>query len=361
MGDAAEQAPAAAAAASLPPADTTKSELDAVLAHHEKILNGQKNEVETIVNGQKKEIENILATHEAVRARHRKEIRDLQSRVTQKKKNATKKTRKKVNDECLEMERQLTEKQKAEMASLDLQCEGGAEPEPVSESEEEQPPPSPEKGKTHDVDAVTAKLQETTLDSIPPQQQTAGAPGKKRNRQKERLARRQAEIEAASAKAQEEASKMTDHRAVERVYVDGVMKREGLVEHEILADGHCLFSAIADQLHHRGVTEETLDYKEIRKQAADYMEKNPEDFEPFLEPDQKPWETYLRNIRHTTTWGGQMEMQALVKVYGVAIRVVQTPKDEIIGELGEGVKVLWVVFYKSSMGMHYNSLRTRDS
>ncbi|KAK0246607.1 OTU protein, partial [Friedmanniomyces endolithicus] len=55
---------------------------------------------------------------EDLQARHRKEQRDLQSRVTQKKKRASKKTRKGVNDECEKLEAELKEKHAAEIALL---------------------------------------------------------------------------------------------------------------------------------------------------------------------------------------------------------------------------------------------------
>jgi OTU domain-containing protein 6 len=57
-------------------------------------------------------------TLEQMQARHRKELKDLQGRITNKKKNATKKTRKFVNDECAEMERQLRERQEQEVRRL---------------------------------------------------------------------------------------------------------------------------------------------------------------------------------------------------------------------------------------------------
>jgi len=55
---------------------------------------------------------------EEMQNRHRKEQKDLQSRVTQKKKGATKKTRKGINAECEELERHLKETQEQERAAL---------------------------------------------------------------------------------------------------------------------------------------------------------------------------------------------------------------------------------------------------
>ena len=54
---------------------------------------------------------------EDLRSRHHKEQKDLQGRITQKKKNATKKTRKGVNDECERLQRELLDRQRAETVS----------------------------------------------------------------------------------------------------------------------------------------------------------------------------------------------------------------------------------------------------
>ncbi|KAK4956896.1 hypothetical protein LTR28_005866, partial [Elasticomyces elasticus] len=55
---------------------------------------------------------------EELQAKHRREARDLQSKITQKKKSATKKTRKGVNDECDTLEQELRVRQEQEIAAL---------------------------------------------------------------------------------------------------------------------------------------------------------------------------------------------------------------------------------------------------
>ncbi|KAK0666276.1 hypothetical protein QBC41DRAFT_348916 [Cercophora samala] len=342
MGDAEQTPPATATAADPATADT----------------NTNTNPESTPENAQKTE------DLEAMLARHRKELRDLQSRVTQKKKGATKKTRRRVNEECGEMERELRERHAAEVAGVVAAAGGGGgggskmeEEVVVLDSEEEEEEGEEKEGQDKTEDDVAAKLEKTSIanDPPPPPQQQ---PGKKRNRQKERLARRQAEVEAASLQAQEEAAKMTDHVALEGAYIARVLQREGLEEVDIRADGHCLFSAIGDQLHRQGVTERLLDYKEVREVAADYMGAHREDFEPFLELESKSWEEYLQEIRETSVWGGELELVALARRYGVRITVVKEPRDEVIGGgEGEGV-MLWVVYHKgSNSGRHYNSVR----
>lgn len=67
-------------------------------------------------------------TMEELQTKHRKEQRDLQSRVTQKKKQASKKTRKGVNEECDRLEADLKQRQADEIAAFNG--------EPTSQSDE---------------------------------------------------------------------------------------------------------------------------------------------------------------------------------------------------------------------------------
>jgi OTU domain-containing protein 6 len=319
-------------------------------------------------------------TLEHMQARHRKELKDLQGRITSKKKNASKKTRKGVNDECAQMEAQLREKQAAEVQALNGPTSEGNHVDEFDNEQDEQ----------GDINGA-AKLQEKLGDKLehaverlhvskspsPATDTAAGqgeapeAPvggggggsggGKKKNRQKERLARRAAEQEAAAQKAEEEASNMTDHRARESEYMDKMFKTHDLVEKQINPDGHCLFSAVADQLGQQAVSLGAAGeppYKIVRTAAATYMVENADDFAPFLEED---LHNYATKIRDTAEWGGQLELMALARRYGVEIRVIQDGRMEKIGE-EEGKatgKVLWLAYYRHGYGLgeHYNSLR----
>ncbi|KAK4200715.1 hypothetical protein QBC40DRAFT_279582 [Triangularia verruculosa] len=302
---------------------------------------------------------------EEMAKRHRKELNDFNSRSIQLKKNATKKNRKKVNGEEEQKLKELTARQQEEESALRRKQQGTSDPESEPEQEQEpepepeQPPPSPEKDTTSSADAATEEAQEITPTS--PQQQTNGAPGKKRNRQKERAARRKAEMEADIAKAEEEAKNMPNLATQQLRYRQKVMEENALVEKEVTGDGHCMYYAIADQLHFRGLTSELLEPKELRKQAADYMEAHKDYFAPFVDYTDKipDFEKYLHRTRETTAWGGQLELQALAKVYKVSIKVVvDQQKDQVIGE---GSPMLWLSFYSANKGFeHYNSLRPRD-
>ncbi|EEU45140.1 uncharacterized protein NECHADRAFT_40750 [Fusarium vanettenii 77-13-4] len=287
-------------------------------------------------------------TLEQVQARHRRELKDLQGRITGKKKNATKKTRKGVNDECAEMERTLREKHAAELVALD----------PAKSNEEPEITVTENKPEEENLVAETAKLKV----SEPAQQQQQ--PGKKRNRQKERMARRAAEQEEAAQRAEEEAANMTDYRAKESEFMKTTFEKHGLVEKDIAPDGHCLFSAVADQLGQHdiplgaGDAEKEPAYKTVRRAATAYMLEHGDDFAPFLEEDLGD---YARKMRDTAEWGGQLELTALARQYKTEIRVVQDGRLERIGE-DEGAasgKTLWLAYYRHGYGLgeHYNSLR----
>lgn len=357
-------------------------------------------------------------TLEQMQARHRKEAKDLQGRITSKKKNATKKARKGVNDECAELERQMRERQAEEVRQLQ-----GAGDTTAADEEEGRDGSDGDDGD----DDVAAKMGALNVeeegDGAPAriQQPPPAAPssarddeennnggggganggggGKKRNRQKERLARRAAEQEAAAAAAEREAAGMTDHRGAERARMTAEFARRGLVEREIRPDGHCLFSAVADQLGAVGIPttssnsntrgakdgkDEAKDaeenegknnaepgYKTVRRRAAGYIEAHGDEYAGFLEEDLG---AYVRKMRDTAEWGGQLELLALASVYGVEICVVQAGGVEVVqpatrsgngtgkgeGE-GEERKKIWLAYYRHGYGLgeHYNSLRQK--
>ncbi|OBT97282.1 hypothetical protein VE01_04655 [Pseudogymnoascus verrucosus] len=294
---------------------------------------------------------------EEAQARHRKENKDLQGRITQKKKQATKKTRKGVNDECAELERQLKEAQAAELAAL----RGDApedEPEVESEREHDDASVAPTQDET-----LAADLQKTAISDPAPSEDAQP----KRNRQKERLARRAAEQEAEAIKAQEEAAKLPNWKRQERTAMLKAFKTHKLDEKEIRPDGHCLFSSVADQLDQAGIDlrtkneaekTEAFRYKAVRRTAAKYIEGHPDEFEAFLE---EPLPAYVQKIENSAEWGGQVELIALAKSYNVEICVLQDGRLDKFSpeETGEEAKKIWLAYYHHGYGLgeHYNSLR----
>ena len=299
-----------------------------------------------------------MESFEEIQTRHRKEQKDLQSRITQKKKGATKKTRKAVNSECEELERLLKEKQGQEIAPLNRDAVPDIDD--VPELEE----PSIGKTETNGVSGITETLEKTTISELAPSED--GQP-KKRNRQKERLARRAAEQEAVVEAAKIEAANQPDPKAIEHAKLQAEFKSHNLVEKLIRPDGHCLFSAVADQLQQVGIPlgadsdaelKEGERYRVVRKAAARYMEGHPDDFVAWLD---EPLSTHVDKIRDTAEWGGHLELLALAKTYNVEICVLQDGGAQTIepGSDGKKPEKIWLAYYRHSFGLgqHYNSLR----
>ncbi|KAJ5898897.1 OTU domain-containing protein 2 [Penicillium taxi] len=308
-------------------------------------------------------------------AKQRKEQKDLQGRITQKKKSASKKTRKGVNDECERMQRELNEQHQAETSALngddpvngieDLSLEDNTKESNENESKPHQ------------------AAEPTPLSSS----EELSARTKKPNRQKVRLARRAAEQAAASAAAAEEAANQTDHRGNEREVMEVVFKKLGLKEVEVTPDGHCLYSSVAKQLDESGLglrpdpsrivlqptTQSRIDtvaspqhdgYRAIRAVTADFIIQNKDDFEAFME---EPLDEYTRKIKLTAEWGGQLELQAIARAYGVDINVVQGDGRMEKIECGDmdtfeeeekRRRIIWLAYYRHSYGLgeHYNAL-----
>ncbi|KAL8676799.1 MAG: hypothetical protein Q9186_006706 [Xanthomendoza sp. 1 TL-2023] len=302
---------------------------------------------------------------EQLQAKHRQEQRGLQARVTQKKKSATKKTRKGINDECTRLESELKERQDLELSEISGQTISDTGPLdidiPGNEAE-----PAQEKTKA---DGIEHRMPIPLMPSSQPEPEQTRKP----NRQKARLARRAAEQEHMVDQAAKEAQDLPDLRQQESNAMRTHFASRGLNEHEVRSDGHCLYAAIADQLTAQnhglgpktplggmdGISESSIpSYKTTRSVTARYIQTHADDFLPFLE---EPLDEYVGKIRDTGEWGGHLELLALAKAYDVNINVLQgNGQIESIEAGTDGEKpTMWLSYYRHSFGLgeHYNSLR----
>ena len=303
---------------------------------------------------------------EELQRKHRQELKELQSKITQKKKSASKKPRKGINDECAELERQLKEQHHLELSNPTGESEpfnGTIDGENVDNLD--MPQADDSKVLDHSLGSLSLSTGNATTEK-----------SKKPNRNKARLARRAAEQEAAATQAAKEAQDLPDLRAKEREAMQGHFSSRGFREQEIRSDGHCLYAAIADQLVSAdiclqpqidivGLNVEDITrkpaYKTTRAIAASYISAHPDDFVPFLE---EPLSDYVHTIRETGEWGGHLELLALAKAYGININVLQGngQVDTIEGSFKSDAKSIWLAYYRHSFGLgeHYNSLRQSD-
>lgn len=138
------------------------------------------------------------------------------------------------------------------------------------------------------------------------------------------------------------------------------MEKRGLVEVFIQPDGHCLYSAVAHGLPQEEVKRSgpfSPGYQNVRYTAADFITKHPDDFAAFLE---EPLDQYVKKIKDTAEWGGQLELQAIARAYKVRINVLQA--DGRVEKIEPGDSTihpdLWLAYYRHSFGLgeHYNAL-----
>ena len=160
-------------------------------------------------------------------------------------------------------------------------------------------------------------------------------------------------------------------------------KAQGLTMVEIPPDGHCLYTAIADQLALLGlIPSAAVHPATTRAAAADYMLAHPDSFIPFLpsiegedgagadsggllSPQQ--FQVYCARIRDTGTWGGEPEIVALASAYKVPIHVVQSGPQRVVvhepigGQVVKPGAVVKISYHRRMYGLgeHYNSLRPK--
>ena len=318
---------------------------------------------------------------EALQAQHRKQQRDLQAQITQRKKSATKKTRRGVNEECERLERELGERQGREIEALGLR--GGSVDEDGDGDGDGNDGGAMAVAGEGDLDRLTLeggvegkeseKARDGDGEMKHDQEQEKGqeevkAAKKKPSRQKARLARRAAEVEALSAAAENEAGQQTDHRALEREAMAKQIEDLGLQEKEIRSDGHCMYSAVAHSLS--SFNGEKIDYQAVRERTADFIRRHREDYEPFLDEEEQggEFEGYVHKVGQTAEWGGELELAAIARWSGRKVRVVQGMggvreiggAEEEAGKEKKGEDI-WLAYYRKSFGLgeHYNALESK--
>ncbi|KAJ7046735.1 hypothetical protein C8F04DRAFT_207845 [Mycena alexandri] len=156
--------------------------------------------------------------------------------------------------------------------------------------------------------------------------------------------------------------------------------------HEINPDGHCLFSAIADQLQLLSIIPPPqASYATTRVAASTYIYSHPDDFLPFLPSaagedaagaldsglmSPREFEQYCASIRDTAVWGGEPEILALSRAYNVPIHVIQGGQPPVVVHNPVGSsnddpvaekRVVRISYHRRMYGLgeHYNSLRPK--
>jgi OTU domain-containing protein 6 len=290
-----------------------------------------------------------METAHQMKQRHKAELKALTESAGKKKKGSAKELKQKEDD--------LRKKHEEELSRL----QGG----PVS--------PDSVPDLTQEAQKLAVKEDEGDDDVV------TGATESKAGSSESRSARKK---KAKAAKEQErqaqvaaEVASMKNPRKEEKEKLEAQLKSLGLAVVDIRADGHCLYSSIADQLvatKHPAASQlvKRGDNWEpattIRGIAAAYMIANQKNFIGFVTDDEgEPvtpahYAQYCRNITEPdlVVWGGEPEIVALSKALGSPITVhAAASPPMVIGseQLGTPLQISLHRF-ELSAGNHYNSV-----
>ncbi|WAR59101.1 hypothetical protein PtB15_10B443 [Puccinia triticina] len=214
--------------------------------------------------------------------------------------------------------------------------------------------------------SVSTPNNTSTAPSSPSKLSMTASLRKKPNRTKLKIAKRNAAQLQAQLDAQLESqlSPKIDPRKLENEDLLRTCSALKLQIFEIVPDGHCLFSAIADQmniLEGRGKIEERYTYDQCRKIAAEYMRGHVDEFIHYLPGQDEGLSAGLMSLKEYQEHCDRI--LALSKALKVAIHVVQAfhPPIKVSDEFLElrDNKALTISYHRKSYGLgeHYNSLR----
>ncbi|XP_057981614.1 OVARIAN TUMOR DOMAIN-containing deubiquitinating enzyme 7 isoform X2 [Malania oleifera] len=127
----------------------------------------------------------------------------------------------------------------------------------------------------------------------------------------------------------------------------------GLQIIQVTADGNCFFRALADQLE--GNEEE---HEKFRSMVVQYILKNREMFEPFIEDD-VPFDEYCQSMEKDGTWAGHMELQAasLVTHSNICVHRNMSPRWYIRNFSDRATRMVHLSYHDEE---HYNSVRLKE-
>ncbi|MBZ3876637.1 OTU domain-containing protein 3 [Sciurus carolinensis] len=124
----------------------------------------------------------------------------------------------------------------------------------------------------------------------------------------------------------------------------------GLKLREVPGDGNCLFRALGDQLEGH-----SRNHLKHRQETVDYMIKQREDFEPFVEDD-IPFEKHVASLAKPGTFAGNDAIVAFARNHqlNVVIHQLNAPLWQIRGTDKSSVRELHIAY---RYGEHYDSVR----
>ncbi|KAJ2842687.1 OTU protein [Coemansia erecta] len=327
---------------------------------------------------------------EELEARHRREKKDLAAKITALKKTVTKgdkRKKKEITAEIALLEAELDDRHAAETKEFDTLSAQSTDQQQQGLADEEDSLAAAVSRVSVSVSVSMAEADNKPSTDQSSQQQKeedaaplhglyaskAGAhaklPGNKKNKAKLRQQRKEEEMRRLQEEVKAEAENMVDVASQESEAIEKLVAQDGLAVHDIKADGHCLYSAFADQVNaYHG---SSSSYQDMRRLAAQYMRQHRDDFMPFMVTDNgdmftdDDFEQYCNRIEATADWGGHQEITALSHALQTPVFVYQIgmPVLRIGDDLYPSKIPVKLSYHRHAYGLgeHYNSLRKAQS
>ena len=186
---------------------------------------------------------------------------------------------------------------------------------------------------------------------------TESKAARRRRKKAEKEAESQRRVEA------EQASMGPSPKYLETAAIQAQLKTKSMRIQPVMADGHCLYSAVAHQMGTTDLSSPVpASVQDLRNVTADYLMSHRDDFMPFLETvqgDEKLFKKYCDDLRNEPVWGGQVELRALAEILRTEIEVYAANLPIVkMGRQTESRPVLRVSFHRHYLGLgeHYNSV-----
>ncbi|NWV75132.1 OTUD3 protein, partial [Dasyornis broadbenti] len=130
----------------------------------------------------------------------------------------------------------------------------------------------------------------------------------------------------------------------------GQLRALGLKLREVPGDGNCLFRALGDQLEGH-----SRNHLQHRQETVEYMVRQRQDFEPFVEDD-VPFDKHVTNLAKPGTFAGNDAIVAFARnnQINVVIHQLNAPLWQIRGTDRSDVRELHIAYRH---GEHYDSVR----
>ncbi|KAL7546536.1 hypothetical protein ACHAWF_013949 [Thalassiosira exigua] len=333
----------------------------------------------------------MAETPEELAARHKKELKALEGERRAAIKNAKsrgKKAKAAVKDAEFKYDGlawDLKERHRAELAELS----GGSGDDAVVAGEDERGSGEEVEGARSEISPAQAASVEERTTPTPEEAEEERRQKALQKKLKKKNAQRQKELDREKRIQEENAAAGPSRREMEMDALRALhLSPRGLEVEEVAADGNCLYRAVGAQCRRLGLDAVDVKsedcYGKVRELCAEVlMGPSRAEYEPFAECGEghvsdgdvgnhpATYAEYVKNVRSTSVWGGQLELRALSEGLKCPIVVFSAEAPPLTmgaehapaGEGGDDEhrgtrKALLLSFHRHyyALGEHYNSV-----